>query len=464
MIENERMNRSADVIVLGSGPAGVAAACAAADNGANVTLIEAAPFPGGELVSGLPVDGCLNARGDWLVGGPAHALFEGCKRRNGYIGPLFDWRLNWGVCIDPVAMRLAIVEELERRRVRLMLSSIVHGAAVRESGITTIDIAQRQGRVQLAADVYVDASGDGALSSLAGAEYEQADATALQPVSLTFRVGNVDMPVLMTFIRDHPAEFMLAESPVIDKSPAECARALYDAGLPFVPLSAKGRVLGKAIAAGDVAPCTAVFMWPTSLARREVGLNMTRLAGIDGTDNSSWSAALPELAHQVEKGAAFLKAGVPGFADSVLADAAYSVGIRETRRIRGETVLNDATVREARRHADGIARGAHHIDLHGAGTAQTRIPVRGGGSYDIPFGCLIPCGLRNLLVAGRCLSSTRPANGSCRVMGTCLATGQAAGTAAAMLAVEGISDPRRIDVNVLRTRLQAQGAVLDGVA
>ncbi|MCF7837585.1 MAG: FAD-dependent oxidoreductase [Candidatus Marinimicrobia bacterium] len=458
------VNRSPEVIILGSGPAGVAAACAAADNGANVTLVEASPFPGGELVSGLPVDGCLNARGEWLVGGPAHALFEGCKRRGGYIGPLFDWRLNWGVCIDPVAMRRAIVEELARRRVRLMLSSILHDTAVRDGRITTVDLTQRQGRAQLAADVFVDASGDGALAMLAGAEYEQPEASALQPVSLTFRVGNVDMPTLMKFIRDYPEEFMLAESPVIDKSPAECARALYDAGLPFVPLSAKGRVLGKAIASGAVAPCTAVFMWPTSLTRREVGLNMTRLAGIDGTDNAAWSATLPELVRQVEKGAAFLKASVPGFADAVLADAAYSVGVRETRRIRGETVLNDATVREALRHADGIARGTHHIDIHGAGTAQTRIPVRGGGSYDIPFGCLIPCGLRNLLVAGRCLSSTRAANGSCRVMGTCLATGQAAGTAAAMLVGEGFSDPRQLDVSVLRARLTAQGAVLDGVA
>ena len=127
-------------------------------------------------------------------------------------------------------------------------------------------------------------------------------------------------------------------------------------------------------------------------------------------------------------------------------------------------MLGDAAVREARRCSDGIARGAHHIDLHGAGTAQTRIPVRGGGSYDIPFGCLIPCGLRNLLVAGRCLSSTRPANGSCRVMGTCLATGQAAGTAAAMLVGEGIPDVRQLDVAALRARLKEQGAVLDGPA
>jgi len=170
------------------------------------------------------------------------------------------------------------------------------------------------------------------------------------------------------------------------------------------------------------------------------------------------------LAGQVEQNVAFLQRRVPGFADAVLADAAYGVGIRETRRIQGEETLSDEAVREAVKRGDGIARGAHHIDLHGAGTAQTRIPVRGGGSYDIPFGCLVPRGLRNVLVAGRCLSSTRAANGSSRVMGTCLATGQAAGTAAALLATAPSPDPRQLDVAALRVRLQEQGAVIDGTA
>lgn len=455
------MTKSAEVVIVGSGPAGIAAACAAADNGANVTLIEAHPFPGGELVSGLPVDGCLNAQGQWLVGGPALALFEGCKRRGGYIGPLFDWRLNWGVCVGPVAMRLAIVEELARRRIRLMLGNIVQGATVQDQRIMKIDLVQRQGHVQISGDVFVDASGDGALAVLAGADYELAKAADLQPVSLTFRMGNVDVPMLMTFIRDNPDEFMLAESPVIKKSRAECAQALYDAGLPFVPLSAKGQLLGEGIASGAVAPCTAVFMWPTSLARRELGLNMTRLAGVDATDNVAWNSALPELARQVEKGVGFLRDKMPGFADAVLADTAYSVGVRETRRISCEAELSDDDVREARHRDDGIARGAHHIDIHGAGTNQTRIPVRGGGSYDIPFGCLVPRGLRNLLVAGRCISSTRPANGSSRVMGTCLAIGQAAGTAASMLGVEQNVSARQLDVSILRERLRSQGAVLD---
>jgi hypothetical protein len=457
------MTIRADVLVVGSGPAGVAAACSAADNGAEVVLAEASPFLGGELVSGLPVDGCLNARGEWLVGGPAQALFDGCRKRNGYIGPLFDWRLNYGVCIDPVAMRLAIIEELSRRRVRLMLGNTVCAAVVNDRRITKVTVARRQGYEEFAADVCVDASGDGVLAVLAGAEYEQAEAAELQPVSLIFRLGNVNMPDLMIFIRDNPDEFMLAENPIIGKTPHECARALYEGGLPFVPLSAKGRLLGAAIAGGAVAPCTAVFMWPTSLARAEIGLNMTRLAGVDATDNAAWSLSLAELSGQVEKGIRFLKDSVPGFGNAALADTAYSVGVRETRRIRGEAVLREEDVREALRHDDGIARGAHHIDLHGAGTAQTRIPVPGGGSYDIPFGCLIPRGLNNLLVAGRCLSSDRAANGSCRVMGTCLAVGQAAGTAAGILAVEQIPEPRRLDVPMLRRRLKSQGAVLDGV-
>lgn len=456
------MKSKQHVIVVGSGPAGVAAACAAADNGARTTLVEANPFPGGELVSGLPVDGCLNARGEWLVGGPARALFDGCRRRGGYIGPLFDWRLNWGVCIDPAAMRLAIVEELARRGVRLLLGSCVQGAAVAAGRLAAVEIVQRQGRVRLDGDVFVDASGDGTLAVLAGATCDQAPGGALQPVSLTFRMGQVDLPLLMRFIRDNPGEFMLAESPLIDKSAAECVQEIYRSGLPFVPLTAKGPLLGGAIARGDVAPCTGIFMWPTSLPRREVGLNMTRLAGVDATDNAAWSAALPVLAHQVEQGVAFLRDRVPGFADAVLADTAYGVGVRETRRIRGEATLQDDAVREARHTDDGIARGAHHIDLHGAGTEQTRIPVREGGSYDIPFGCLVPLGLRNLLVAGRCISSTRAANGSCRVMGTCLALGQAAGTAAARVAADGLDDTRALDVTALRTLLKAQGAVIDG--
>jgi hypothetical protein len=101
--------------------------------------------------------------------------------------------------------------------------------------------------------------------------------------------------------------------------------------------------------------------------------------------------------------------------------------------------------------------------VHGDGTHQLRRPIRDGGSYDIPLGCLIPKGLKNLMLAGRCLSATREAHGSARVMGTCMAMGQAIGTAAAMCTdMNRFDDVRDLPVGVLRARLLEQGAVLDG--
>ena len=139
------------------------------------------------------------------------------------------------------------------------------------------------------------------------------------------------------------------------------------------------------------------------------------------------------------------------------------IGIRETRRIMGEEVLTIKDVLGACKRTDGIGKGGHHVDVHGDGTDQLRQPIRNGGSYDIPFGCLIPRSLKNVLVAGRCFSATREAHGSARVMGTCMAMGQAAGTAAAMAGSAKLSgDIRNLSVSSLRKRLRAQGAILDG--
>lgn len=131
----------------------------------------------------------------------------------------------------------------------------------------------------------------------------------------------------------------------------------------------------------------------------------------------------------------FLKAQVPGFESAEFSGVAPRIGIRETRRVMGDYVLTGDDVLNARKRPDGIARGGHEIDVHGAGTAHDRRVIASGGSYDIPYGTLIPRNVNNLLLAGRCLSSTREGQSSARVMGTCMAMGQAAGTAAAMAAM-----------------------------
>jgi hypothetical protein len=158
----------------------------------------------------------------------------------------------------------------------------------------------------------------------------------------------------------------------------------------------------------------------------------------------------------------FARWDVPGFEHAQLVRMAPRIGVRETRRIVGEHVLTADEVIGAQKSPEVIAKGGHHVDIHGAGVDQERIPVRDGGSYDIPFGCLVPRGLSTILVAGRCLSSTREANGSARVMGTCIATGQAAGTAAALCVRRGLADVRDLPISQLQQALRNDRSVLEG--
>lgn len=452
-----------DVIVIGGGCAGMAAAIGAAQNGARTLLLESGPFAGGELLSGLPIDGCLNARGEWIVGGVTRDLLDDAAKLDGYIGPVFDWRLNYGVCFDPEVLKLSIVEKLAQTGVTTWLHTFAENVVVSKGRIEGILTLNKSGRHLLTADFYIDCSGDGDIAVQAGAPWEKGSQQGeLQPVSLVFRMGNVEYSQYLAFMRDKPDQFTLAENPIIEKDRAACAAAVYEKGLPFCVLDARGSLLGGAIESGEMFPSTGIFMWPTSIPRREVGLNATRLAGIDATDTAALSQSLNTLSQQVEMCLAFLRKNAPGFENAHLSGVAPRVGIRETRRVMGEYVLTAEDVLQGRKFEDGVGKGSHHIDLHGSGTAQERIPVQDGRSYDIPYRSLIPLNVENLLIAGRCLSSTREANGSARVMGPCLSTGQAAGTAAALLSSDKQRNVRDINTDALRSRLKEQGAIVDG--
>lgn len=451
--------------MVGAGAAGTVAALAAGQAGARVALVDAAPFPGGELVCGLPLDSCVNPRGEWIQGGVICDLFGRLDDAGGYLGPVFDWRTMYAVCVDPELFKLVIVDALAEASVRLHLQTIVDDVVTDGTGrVIALDTVTRGGRLRLTAPVVIDCSGHADIVARAGAGVEKSDSSGLlQPISLVYRLAGVDFDAYMSFVRDHPEEFLLAENPVIGLTPAQAAAKAYEIGLPHVALSCDGPLLAGAIATGEMYPCTFVFTWPTNIARGEVGLNTTRIAGVDATDTSQVNAAWPELVQQVHTGTSFARKNLPGFENVQLAAVAPRPGIRETRRIVGDDRLADEDVITGRKRSDGIGKGSHHVDIHGAGTDQLRIPVANGGSYDISWGTLLPQ-LSNVLAAGRCLSSERGANGSARVMGSCAATGQAAGLAGALVAQRGLTDVRELDVVELRDQLRGTGAVLDGTA
>ena len=157
----------------------------------------------------------------------------------------------------------------------------------------------------------------------------------------------------------------------------------------------------------------------------------------------------------------FFRAKIAGFENAYLDFTAPQIGVRESRRVVGEYVLTVDDVLGARKFVDGIARAAYSIDIHSPtdGTSDIR-RLKPGTSYEIPYRSLVPKGVRNLLIASRCISSTHEAHSSLRVMPIVMAIGQAAGTAAAMCAASGRT-PKRVNARELRKRLVAEGADLD---
>lgn len=463
-------NLNFDAVIVGGGSAGVAAAIACARHGSRTLLIEAGTSIGGDLISGLPMLGCLNSRGEWITGGVTRELLSACEELGGYIGPVFDWRTLWGVCFDPEAMRLSISRMLAEAGVTILLSSFACGVEMGEGGtVEAITVSGRGGPMSIRARQFVDCTGDADLVWLAGAETEKGAPArcpggSFQPVSMVFQMAGIDVSAALEWVRGNSEQILLAENEIITKPQRECAEELARAGYPYFALSARGELLGGAIEHGEMYPCTAVFTTPISMARGEVAINSTRLAEIDATDARALSNAYLPLMNQIERCAKFLRKSLPGYGEASIIRIAPRIGVRETRRIVGEQELSTEAVAEGRKSIDGIAKGGHHIDIHGSGTYQKRIPVAGGKSYDIPYGCLIPRGLRNVLVAGRCISSTREANGSARVMGTCTSTGLAAGVAVSACQVRGVSDVRDLSIEDLREELKLAGAVLEGTA
>lgn len=456
-----------DVAVIGGGAAGVAAAVAAAKNGSRTVLIEAGPMLGGELLTGMSINGAINARGQYIVGGIARELYDLCAGMGGLIGPVHDYRLICYVVLDPEIVKIAINTLIDRYKVTTRLYSFVDEVVMKGDRVEGVVVVNKQGHTLYTADYFIDCSGDGDIAAMAGAPFELGDAEGtLQPLSLMFRMSGVENGPLLEFVRNHPENLAVGESDWVraGRTDAELAEAIYKQGEASVFFKAEGPLMREAIGRGELFPTALIMLYPTSRARKEVCVNATRIAeNIDGTQVDQVSGVVPSLMSQILGCANFLKKNVPGFENASIAAIAQRVGIRETRRIIGEEVLTGDDVKNARKRPDGVTKGCHHVDIHGSGTEQVRIPVANGGSYDIPWGCLLPKGLSNVYIAGRCLSSDREGHGSARNMGNCFGMGHAVGAAAALSVAAGYRNIRELDVNTLRQTLRQQGAILDGV-
>jgi len=447
----------ADVVVVGGGSAGWVAAVAASRAGASVWLVERYGFLGGTAAGVMlgGIGGLFNPAGEQVVFGIPDEVFARLAELGGALGVVPRPLQTLGVTITPYDKELwkylaqCMVEEAGAR---ILLHSYLVGAACDQGRVKAIFVVNKSGAQMLPGKVFIDATGDADLVAVAGGAFVQGenDVRLLQPTTLMFKLGNVDTDAILDYVRRHPEDF---------------AERLRHGGISPdrltnpVGISGFTSVVRAAAEAGEYVPNMDSITVHFTLRRGEVIMNMLHSVRVDATDVMDLTRAELEGRRQVMAALGVLRRRVPGFADAYLIETGVQVGVRETRRIVGEYVLRRADVMEGRRFFDDVVRAQGGMSYHDPhGRYQTRM-TKPGRPYGIPFRALQPKGLTNVLVAGRCLSADRGAFAGVRSAGIAMATGQAAGVAAALAARDHLP-VRSIDIGELQACLATQGVRL----
>ena len=426
-----------DVVVLGGGPAGMAAAVAAARAGRKTLLVERYGFLGGMGTAAGVTNFCglhANVHGEirQVVQGVASDLLERIARLGGLNEPhsLFGHKIV-AQAYDTAAYKIAADDLLLAAGVELLFHALAAGVVMEGSRVRALLVETKSGRRAIVGRAFVDGSGDGDLAVWAGAAYEKGDGhgNMLYP-STMFRVNGVDAQRAGKAWELIPRLMAQAESEGRHKFPR------------------KGAI---------VRPQKSGIEWR---------VNLTQLANragnaMDGTDALELSDAEVLGRRQIAGVAGFLRE-VPGFEQSYVSDIAPQVGIRETRRISGLYELTERDVLDCASFDDTVGVNGWPLELHLKGDVEFRWPQipESRGFNHLPYRMIVPgAGAANLWVVGRCASMTHEAQSAARVTGACFVMGQAAGLAAD-LALAADAPASAVDVPTLQSRLERDGAYL----
>jgi hypothetical protein len=431
-----------DVLIVGGGTAGAVAAIAAARQGAKTLVLEQNGFLGGTQTGALviPMMG-FSTGSEVLIRGLNQEIISRCEAfRPGESGLWFN----------PETVKYVLEQMALEAGTELLYHITVTDPILDGTTIIGVRTWSKSGRRPYFAKQIVDCSGDADVAFRAGVPCESGreEDGLNQPASLRFILGNVDLEALAGFLSE------------LDGAPHAPPQVEFgfSRGLGTAPHLEK--LVDQAEADGVLSPTEGGYLQAFSIPGRpgEMAFNCPRLTHVNGARVEDLTRSQIVGRRRILRLVGFCRRYLRGFEEAYLAWVAPMVGIRETRRIVGEYVLTAEDVLGARKFEDRIAKNCYPIDIHnpaGEGTVLRGLPP--DEYHEIPYRCLVPLGVDNLLVAGRCISATFEAQASIRIQANCRAFGEAAGTAAAICAARGLA-PRELPVEELLAALRANGA------
>jgi len=434
----------ADIVVIGGGTSGFIASIAAARTGAHTILVERWGYVGGAFTSTYCTEpGHFgDSNGNQIINGIGWELMEQLEQA----GAAIIDRDAWKVQIFPETVKAIALEMVINAGVKLYLHCWASDLIIENGVIQGLIVQSKSGREVIRGKVFVDATSDADIAFLAGTPIEQLDSDKTWQTSVDLSVCNVDPVKLLKWADEHDDEILVGEIPEL--------RDEYSGIHPMfncvIPGEDTELIPGKS---------GLIHKGPMPTVKLLIHRSISRVQGsveIDGTDVRNITYAEIEGRSRAMEHLAYLKENVPGYEDAIIIGASY-LGVRETRRISGDYMIKLNDVLNNARFSDVIALNCRGLDRHLKGEIFEITYLK--GNHDIPYRALIPQKVENLLVAGRCISCDHDAHASVRGAATCLATGHATGTAAA-LASKGNGKVRELNIKALQQTLREQNVIL----